>query len=134
MVDGYRHNAAVKAHIFPYPCQVTGKIVYMTGACTPGGCGGIVPVPFQTVIITDLNAQLGSVGCAGIGGIKLTEPFGSTVFYGIRHFDHQAVIPFGIPIPDNIRYVPRVPALTFHVLVVGDILHKVRLLIPLDTL
>ena len=109
VADGNWHPVARKSHITVGPDKVSGIVVYIACTGTARGGAGVIPVAFQAVGIAEHDGQGRLVGgiIAVIGRIELFEIVSAAVFNSIGCLKHHTVIVSGgIPLPDDIRYIP----------------------------
>ena len=62
MGDAHRSLTAAKAHVIAYPHHIAGEIIDIAHTRAACGSGGIVPVAFRTIVVSENHLQNGTVG------------------------------------------------------------------------
>ena len=136
MADCHRHQISAKAKVTSCPSKVSGIVIDIAGTCTPSGCGGIVPITFQTVSIAINNHQLRKLLRLILIVIDRKELFiirRPRCFLFARYLQYYAMVCVRVPPPCSVCYIPRIAdSLRGYVSIIFDHTIKIRLITPGD--
>ena len=110
MADGNGHTVTAKAHITAGPGQVAGEVIDVTDTCAAGRGCGVIPVAFQTAVVTEEDLQSRHMVwiVAIIRRIELFPVICGSVLYSIIDTEHHAIVGIFIPAANNIRHIPHI--------------------------